>query len=91
MIEQIKKYSTFESMIEIDDTNEGVYVLTLHDIHNIVNEFTDVDVTEDLILNELQNYKFVKVENPEIKEIENVDELSSDDENPTFIKKFEMT
>lgn len=94
-MEEITKYSDYkvnESTIEIEDSEEGVYVLTIHDIHNIVNQFTDEDITEAMILEELQDYKFVKVEDPEITPIQNVeeiDELSSDDENPSFIKKFE--
>lgn len=94
-MEKITNYSNYninESIIEIDDTEEGVYVLTIHDIHNIVNQFTDDDITEAMILEELQDYKFVKIEDPEIKstEVEEIDELSSDDENPSFIKKFEL-
>ena len=97
-MENIEKYSTFnEAMIEIEDSEEGVYVLTLHDIHNIVNQFTDTEIPEEAILEELQDYKFVKIEDPEITEvqpvedkaIEPIEELSSDDENPLFIKKFE--
>lgn len=82
-----------ESMIEIeieDSNNEGVYVLTLHDIHNIVNQFTNDEVTEDDILNELTNYKFIKVDNPEIEEI-NPDIESGDPDilfDPDKIKKF---
>ena len=98
MEQNITKYSDFitESTIEIEGTEEGVYVLTLHDIHNIVNSFTDSEVDEDTILEELQDYKFVKIEDPNIDMIKNepseeepVDELSSDDENPFLIKKFE--
>lgn len=82
-----------ESMIEIeieDSNNEGVYVLTLHDIHNIVNQFTNDEVTENDILNELTNYKFIKVDNPEIEEI-NPDIESGDPDilfDPDKIKKF---
>lgn len=104
-MENITNYSNFElneSTIEIDDSNDGVYVLTLHDIHNIVNKFTDSEIDENTILEELEDYKFVKVEDAEITEVDNeddiswvndeveeIDELSSDDENPFFIKKFE--
>jgi hypothetical protein len=80
-------YKLDESMtIEIEDSEEGVYVLTLHDIHNIVNKFTDDEVTEDVILDELTSYKFVKVDNPEIKEIDLEDSEVLFD--PTDIKKF---
>ena len=105
MENKIIQYSDFitESTIEIEGTEEGVYVLTLHDIHNIVNSFTDSEVDEDTILEELQDYKFVKIEDTEINSeadliknepseeeiIDPVEELSSDDENPNFIKKFE--
>ncbi len=105
MENKVIQYSDFinESIIEIEGTEEGVYVLTLHDIHNIVNSFTDSEVDEDTILEELQDYKFVKIEDPSIKDgtdmtdmIKNepseekpIEELSSDDENPNFIKKFE--
>jgi len=91
----ITKYSDYlnESTIEIEDSEEGVYVLTLHDIHNIVNSFTDTEISEDAIVEELQDYKFVKVDDPSIEKIggdvEPIEELSSDDENPLFIKKFE--
>lgn len=82
---------TNESMtIEIEDSEEGVYVLTLHDIHNIVNQFTDKEVTEDDILNELTDYKFIKVDNPEIEEI-NPDIESGEPDilfDPNKIKKF---
>jgi len=91
-MEKITKYSDYkvnESTIEIEDSEEGVYVLTIHDIHNIVNKFTNEEITEAMILEELQDYKFVKVDNPEITPVEEIDELSSDDENPSFIKKFE--
>ena len=90
-MEEITKYSDYlnESTIEIEDTEEGVYILTIHDIHNIVNQFTDDEITEAMILEELQDYKFVKIDNPEITPVEEIDELSSDDENPSFIKKFE--
>jgi hypothetical protein len=91
----ITKYSDYlnESTIEIEDSEEGVYVLTLHDIHNIVNSFTDTEILEDAIVEELQDYKFVKVDDPSIEKIgvdlEPIEELSSDDENTLFIKKFE--
>jgi len=99
-MENITKYSDYninESTIEIEDSKEGVYILTLHDIHNIVNNFTDTEIDENTILEELEDYQFVKVEDTEIKEIEdnlssdndNIEEISSDDEDPTFIKKFE--
>ena len=91
-MENIVKYSDYklnESTIEIEDSEEGVYVLTLHDIHNIVNSFTDTEVDEDSILEELQDYKCVKMDDPKITKVEDIDELSSDDEEPTFIKKFE--
>jgi hypothetical protein len=85
------KYKLDESMtIEIEDSEEGVYVLTLHDIHNIVNQFTDKEVTEDDILNELTDYKFIKVDNPEIEEI-NPDIESGEPDilfDPNKIKKF---
>ena len=108
---ELKNFESFfnkkinESTVEIEDSEEGVYVLTLHDIHNIVNSFTDTEINEDAIIEELQDYKFVKVDDAEIKvdhsddeikvdplyiENEPIEELSSDDENPTFIKKFEM-
>lgn len=91
-MKDIKTYSDFElneSTIEIEDTEEGVYVLTLHDVHNIVNQFTGTEISEEAILEELESYKFVKVEDAELKPVEEIDELSSDDENPSFIKKFE--
>jgi len=94
-MENIKKYSNYnESLVEIEDSEEGVYVLTLHDIHNIVNSFTDTEITEDLISEELQDYKFVKIEDPEIEEIEPTEEIeditgSAADEDPTLIKKYE--
>jgi hypothetical protein len=95
-MEKITSYSNYklnEATVEIEDSEEGVYVLTLHDIHNIVNQFTDIEIPEEAVLEELQDYKFIKVEDPTITPIENnieeIDELSSDDENPNFIKKFE--
>jgi hypothetical protein len=98
-MENITKCSDYlnEAIIEIEDSEEGVYVLTLHDIHNIVNSFTDTEISEDAIIEELQDYKFIKIDDPEITEIqpvednaiEPIEELSSDDENPLFIKKFE--
>lgn len=95
-MENITKYTDFlnESTVEIEDTEEGVYVLTLKDIKNIIGSFTDQGIDDDAIIEELSNYKFVKVEDSEItpvepSEVEEIDELSSDDENPTFIKKFE--
>ena len=113
---ELKNFESFfnkkinESTVEIEDSEEGVYVLTLHDIHNIVNSFTDTEINEEAIIEELQDYKFVKVddaeitkiddkeikvdplyvENEPVEEVDELDELSSDDENPTFIKKFEM-
>lgn len=107
-MKEIVKYTAYEineSMIEVEDTEEGVYVLTLHDIHNIVNNFTDEEVTEEDILEELSDYTFVKVDDPELEVIEEEpngeevedDELAADgditglkaDEDPTLIKKFE--
>jgi hypothetical protein len=95
-MKNIIKYSNYElneSTIEIEDNEEGVYVLTLHDIHNIVNQFTDTEISEDVIIEELQDYKFIKVDDPSIEkvggDVEPIEELSSDDENPSFIKKFE--
>lgn len=89
-MEEIINFSNYkldESVtIEIEESEEGVYVLTLHDIHNIVNKFTDEEVTEDAILEELTTYKFVKVDNPEIKEINPEDSEVLFD--PTDIKKF---
>lgn len=101
---EITKYSEYElneSTIEIEDSEEGVYVLTLHDISNIINAFTDTTINDDAIIEELQDYKFVKVADAEITQVDDelfseeppideIDELSSDDENPTFIKKFEQ-
>jgi len=103
-MKNITKYSEYElneSTIEIEDSEEGVYVLTLHDISNIINTFTDTTINDDAIIEELQDYKFVKVDNAEITKVDDelftdepiideIDELSSDDENPTFIKKFEQ-
>lgn len=103
-MESITKYSDYElneSTIEIEDSEEGVYVLTLHDISNIINAFTDTTINDDAIIEELQDYKFVKVDDAEITQVDDelfteeppideIDELSSDDENPTFIKKFEQ-
>lgn len=97
-MEQITKYTDYlnEATIEVEETDEGVYVLTLNDIKNIVGAFTDQGIDDETILEELANYNFLKVEDPEIKEIgdepiEEIEELSSDDENPTFIKKFEQS
>jgi len=90
-MENITKYSDYkinESTIEIEDSEDGVYVLTLHDIHNIVNSFTDTEVDDDTILEELQDYKCVKMDDPKITKVEDIDELSIN-EDPTFIKKFE--
>ena len=90
-MEKITKYSNYninESTIEIEDSEDGVYVLTLHDIHNIVNSFTDTEVDDDTILEELQDYKCVKMDDPKITKVEDIDELSIN-EDPTFIKKFE--
>jgi len=103
-MKNITKYSEYElneSTIEIEDSEEGVYVLTLHDISNIINTFTDTTINDDAIIEELQDYKFVKVDNAEITKVDDelftdepiideIDELSSDDENPTFIKKLEQ-
>ena len=91
-MENITKYSDYkinESTLEIEDSEEGVYVLTLHDIHNIVNSFTDTEVDEDSILEELQDYKCVKMDDPKITKVEDIDELS-EIEDSTFIKKFEQ-
>lgn len=89
-MEEIINFSNYkldESVtIEIEESEEGVYVLTLHDIHNIVNAFTDTTISEDAITEELQDYKFVKVDNPEIKEINPEDSEVLFD--PTDIKKF---
>lgn len=99
---EITKYTNYkinEAVVEVEETEDGVYVLTLEDVKNIVNAFVESgDVDDETILTELENYKFVKVEEPEITEdgelppeTEIVDELSSDDEDPTFIKKFEQS
>lgn len=94
-MEKITTYTNYlnEATVEIEDTEEGVYVLTLKDIKNIIGSFTDQGIEDDAIIEELSNYKFIKVDDAEITpvegEIEEVDELSSDDEDPTFIKKFE--
>ena len=91
-MEDIINYSKYnESTIEIEDSEEGVYVLTLHDIHNIVNSFTDTEIPEEAILEELSDYKFVKVENAEIEKIENseIEEIGEPIEDSTIIKKFE--
>ena len=95
-MEEIINYSNYklnEATVEIEDSEEGVYVLTLQDIKNIISSFTDQGIDDDIIIAELSNYKFVKVEDVEITKIdeptEEIEELSSDDENPTFIKKFE--
>jgi len=107
-MKEIKKYTDYElneATIEIEGTEEGVYVLTIHDIHNIVNNFTDEEVTEEDIIEELSDYTFVKVEDSEIRVIDDEvtdneieeDELAADgditglkaDEDPTMIKKFE--
>lgn len=80
-----------ESMIEIefeDSNKDGVYVLTLHDIHNIVNQFTNEEITEDDILNELTDYKFIKVDNPEIEEINPLKNGDPEIFDPIKIKKF---
>ena len=97
---EIIKYSDYELneskiTVEIDDTQEGAYLLTVDDITNIVQSFVDTTIPKDAIIEELQNYKFIKIDDPEIAKveeepIEEIEELSSDDENPTFIKKFEM-
>ena len=95
-MEQITKYTDYlkEATVEVEETDEGVYVLTLKDIKNLIGVFTDQGIEDDAIIEELTNYKFIKVEEPVIDEIvdepvEEIDELSSDDENTSFIKKFE--
>jgi hypothetical protein len=97
-IDEIINYSNYkidESMtIELENSEEGVYVLTLHDIHNVVNKFTNEEITENDILNELTDYKFIKVDNPEIEEINpdsNTNIESGDPDilfDPDKIKKF---
>ena len=102
-MEQITKYTDYklnEKTIEIEDNKEGVYVLTLQDIITIVKNCSSSPdehgfINDDIILDELKNYKFVKVEDPELIKLDTtepkvVDELSSDDEDPTLIKKFEQ-
>ena len=72
-MKKITKYTDYdlnESTIEVETTEEGVYVLTLHDIHNIVNNFTDEEVTEEDIIEELSDYTFVKVDDPELEVVE---------------------
>jgi hypothetical protein len=90
-MENITKYSDYklnESMVEIEDSEEGVYVLTLHDIHNIVNEFTDEEVNEESRLGkerkESNHYAFMK----EFKIITNYGNLKFDtlDEMCEFLK-----
>lgn len=104
-MEKITKYSDYlnEATVEVDETEEGVYVLTLQDVKDIVKNCSSLpnengDIDDETILTELENYKFVKVEDSKItkvdepletEETEEIDELSSDDEDPTFIKKFE--
>ena len=102
-MEKITKYSDYkinETFVEVDETVEGVYLLTLDDIKNIVINCASLpdengNINNDVILKELENYKFVKVEDSKITKVdepletEEIDELSSDDEDPTFIKKFE--
>lgn len=95
-MEEIINYSNYklnEATVEIEDTEEGVYVLTLRDISNIIHSFVDTTIDDDAIIEELQDYKFVKIEDPTITPVdepsEEIDELSSDDENTNFIKKFE--
>jgi len=98
-MEQITNYTDYkinEAVVDVEETEEGVYVLTLQDVKDITNSFTEEEVDEEEILKELENYKFIKVEDPKISELESdelqpeeeiVDELSSDDEDPTLIKK----
>lgn len=103
-MEQIINYSNYklnEATVEIEETEEGVYVLTLQDVIDIVTNCASMPnesgfIDEETILKELENYKFIKVEDTEItkvdepsEKIEEIEELSSDDENPNFIKKFE--
>ena len=93
-ITNFTNYKINEATVEIEETEEGVYVLTLDDIKDIVAVLADNQVSDDDLLGELSRFKFVKVDDPTITPVdgvEEIDELSSDDENPNFIKKFEKS
>jgi len=84
-------YELNESTVEVDSTEEGVYVLTLHDIHNIVNNFTDEEVTEEDIIEELSDYTFVKVDDSELGVVEDETNVEDDVESDELASNGDIT
>jgi hypothetical protein len=72
-MEQITKYLDYElneSIVEVEVTENGAYLLTIEDIESIIERFTFKKVDREEILNELEQYEFIKVENAEISEVD---------------------
>ena len=72
VMEQITKYSEYElneSIVEVDINENGAYLLTIEDIENLIERFTFKKTDREEILNELEQYEFIKVESAEISEV----------------------
>lgn len=71
-MKQITKYSEYElneSIVEVEVTENGAYLLTIEDIESVIERFTFKKTDREEILNELDKYEFVKVESAEISEV----------------------
>ena len=92
-MEKITKYSEYElneSIVEVEVTENGAYLLTIEDIESIIERFTFKKVDREEILNELEQYEFIKVENAEISEVGELEpQPTIEDESELLFKKDE--
>ena len=88
-IEEIIKYSEFElneSIVEVEVTENGAYLLTIEDIDSLIERFTFKKTDRDSLLNELEQYEFIKVESTEITELNELEPQPLIEEEPVVIE-----
>lgn len=66
-----------ETEIDIKPKDHEVYLLKIEDIENIVNSFTDTKISREEILEELEDYENIKIDEVKLKTISD-DEIEDD-------------
>ena len=92
-MEQITKYSEYElneSVVEVEVTENGAYLLTIEDIENLIERFTFKKTDRDELLNELEQYEFIKVESTEISEVGELESQPATEDIPELIVQEDM-
>lgn len=66
--------SKVETEIDIKPNNDYAYLLTVEDIEKIVNSFVDTTISRESILEELEEYETIKIEDVKMNMGKEVDD-----------------